>query len=366
MSLTSRVVLPPLTRLRADGHTPTPLMAEYYEQRSREPGTLLVTEGTFIHGAAGGFPGVPGVWSQEQIAGWKNVFDKIHANKSFAFVQLWALGRQAYPNVLEAEGFDYTAPSPVAIGRVVNPDGDLAPQRAAPRELTIDEIKQFVQYYVQAAKNAIAAGADGVEIHSANGYLLDQFLHPNTNTRTDQYGGSIINRARLPLEVIDAVVDAVGHERVGVRISPWGAFGDMDVPISPIPQWSYFVAEIERRALEGKRLAYVSSLEARALQDEAVFPKIMPKDINSLSDFIGHIWTGPWIRSGQMAQDLAVADKDDRTLLAIGREFIANPDLVSRLRDGAELNPWNRSTFYWGNDPSFDKAIGYTDYPARN
>lgn len=362
LNLENRVVLAPLTRFRnTETHVPTPVMADYYEQRSRSPGSLLITEATFIHGAAGGYDYAPGIWSEEQVAAWKTVFDKVHANKSHIFLQLWALGRQALPSSLEKEGFDYVAPSAVAMKP--NPTAAVNGDRPAPRELTVAEIKQYVKWYVAAAKNAIAAGADGVEIHCANGYLIDQFLHANTNTRTDEYGGSIVNRARFGLEVLDAVIDAVGADRVGLRISPWGGFGDVQVDISPVPQWSYFVSEIERRGIEGKRIAYLSSMEARWRQDECVFPQYMPKDVYNLNEFIGLIWTGPWIRSGQLADHIDLANRDDRTLLAIGRQYIANPDLIERLRKNLPLNKYNRDTFYWGAHVDYDRPVGYTDYP---
>ncbi len=364
VTLQTRIAMAPLTRTRADDNrVPTSTMAEYYEQRSREPGTLLITEGTFIHCAAGGLPHVPGIWSESQIEGWKAVFDKIHANGSFVFVQLWALGRQDSPDDLAKYGYDYVAPSAVKIGRVVGSDGTSKKERPPPRALTKDEIKQYVQWYVQAAKNAIAAGADGVEIHGANGYLVDQFLHYNTNQRTDEYGGSIVNRARFALEVLDAVSEAVGPERVGIRLSPWGGFGDLAVDISPIPQWSYLVAEIERRATEGKRIAYISTMECRWRQDEALMPARVPKDIYSLNNFVGFIWNGPWIRSGQMTDSIDLADQDDRTVLAIGRYFISTPDVIRRLRDGLELNPYNRETFYHSGSKAIDASVGYTDYP---
>lgn len=364
MTLQTRIAMAPLTRIRAtEDHIPTSPMVDYYEQRSREPGTLIITEGTFIHSAAGGTAQVPGIWNEDQIKGWKAVFDKVHANGSYAYVQLWALGRQDSPEDLAKKGYDYVAPSAVKIGQVVSSDGTKKPDRPAPRELTHAEIKEYVQWYVQAAKNAIAAGADGVEIHGANGYLIDQFLHFNTNQRTDEYGGSIVNRARFALEVLDAVCEAVGPERVGIRFSPWGGFGDVKVDISPVPQWSYVVAEIERRAQEGKRIAYISTMECRWRQDEALMPLRMPKDLYSLNDFVGFIWTGPWIRSGGMTESLYLSDEDERTILAIGRYFISTPDIIKRLRNGLEVNPYNRETFYHGPDKTFDRSVGYTDYP---
>ncbi|CAN6630075.1 NADPH dehydrogenase 3 [Trichomonascus vanleenenianus] len=340
MLLEHKVAMAPLTRRRADtNHVPTDIMAEYYGQRASRPGTLLVTEATFIAKKAGGSFHVPGIYSGAQVAGWKKVFDQVHANKSFAFVQLWALGRSAAVDQLEGEDYVSASDVPVADG-------------PAPRPLTVDEIKSYVQSYVEAAKNAVAAGADGVEIHSANGYLLDQFLHANTNKRTDQYGGSIENRARFTLEVVDAISAAIGSERVAIRLSPWGTFGEVDPGVSPIPQYSYVVEELERRALQGKRLAYVSVVEPRVTGNVDV------EEWTGSNEFVSQIWTGPLMKAGAMHKKEArdEAFTDDRTILAIGRSFISNPDIVNRLEQGIELTPYDRSTFYTQD------AVGYTDY----
>ncbi|CAE7207923.1 unnamed protein product, partial [Rhizoctonia solani] len=198
--LSHRVVMAPLTRFRADdNHVHTDLAVEYYAQRAEVPGTLLITEATFISPEAGGFDHIPGVWSDEQIAAWKKVTDAVHERRSYIYLQLWALGRAADPKVLAREGLPYvsSSPTPMEEGGPV------------PRELSKDEIKNYVDTYVKAAKNAVfKAGFDGVEIHSANGYLLDQFLQDVCNKRTDEYGGSIENRARFTLEVADAVTAA--------------------------------------------------------------------------------------------------------------------------------------------------------------
>ncbi|CAN6639827.1 NADPH dehydrogenase 1 [Trichomonascus vanleenenianus] len=341
MLLQHRIALPPLTRNRADdNHVPTDLMTEYYTQRSSRPGTLTVTEATLIAKRVRGHLRAPGIWSEDQVTAWKKVFDRIHANKSFVYLQLWAVGR--HTNSGELEGEDYVSASDVPLA-----------DRSAPRPLTVSEIKQYVQSYVDGAKNAIAAGADGVEIHSANGYLLDQFLNANTNKRTDQYGGSIENRARFTLEVVDAVVEAVGAERVALRLSPWSTFGEVDLGVSPIPQFSYLTEEIERRARKGKKLAYLSVVEPR------VKGSLDLENWVGSNDFVAQIWSGPLLRAGAMHQkeNRDAALKYDRSIIAMGRAFIANPDLVNRLENGIELNPYDRATFYGGT------AVGYTDYP---
>ena len=360
--LKHRVVLPPLTRMRAHhpGNVPNKdWAAEYYGQRSKRPGTMLITEGPFISAQAGGYDNVPGIWSKEQIAEWKKIFARVHENGSFIWPQLWALGRQAFPGILARDGLRYDSAS----DDLYMDDGmkEQALESKNPQHgITKDEIKQYIKDYVQAAKNAIEAGADGVEIHNANGYLLNQFLDPISNHRTDEYGGSIENRARFTLEVVDAVVEAVGVDRVGIRFSPYSTYGVMSGqdPLI-VAQYAYVIGELEKRAKEGKRLAYIHLIEPR-------LDLLMPgddetKDLGQTNDFAYSIWKGLVIRSGNLAiHPEAVKNmvKDDRTLIAYGRYFIANPDLVDRLEKGLPLNKYDRSTFYTMS------AEGYIDYPT--
>lgn len=218
LNLAHHLVLAPLTRLRAahPSHVPSPFAATYYAQRAAVPGTLLITEATFISARAGGYNRVPGLWSDAQIAAWKAVVDAVHARGSFIFPQLWALGRAARPDALAAEGFERVSASDVPLASA-SPD--------APRPLTIAEIKEYVADYANAARRAVhEAGFDGVEVHGANGYLIDQFLQDVTNIREDDYGGSVEKRCRFGLEVVKACCEAVGEERVGIRLSPWSEF----------------------------------------------------------------------------------------------------------------------------------------------
>nr|4RNX_A Chain A, NADPH dehydrogenase 1 [Saccharomyces pastorianus]4RNX_B Chain B, NADPH dehydrogenase 1 [Saccharomyces pastorianus] len=227
--------------------------------------------------------------------------------------------------------------------------------------LTKDEIKQYIKEYVQAAKNSIAAGADGVEIHSANGYLLNQFLDPHSNTRTDEYGGSIENRARFTLEVVDALVEAIGHEKVGLRLSPYGVFNSMSggAETGIVAQYAYVAGELEKRAKAGKRLAFVHLVEPRVTnpfltEGEGEYE-------GGSNDFVYSIWKGPVIRAGNFALHPEVVReevKDKRTLIGYGRFFISNPDLVDRLEKGLPLNKYDRDTFYQMS------AHGYIDYPT--
>lgn len=354
--LQNRVVLAPLTRIRAVNNVPSDLAVEYYSQRASSPGTLLITEATYIHPSSGGGgfgqDTVPGIWKDDKIlAGWKKVADAVHAKQSKLYVQLWDIGRTATYDILQKNGgYDLTGPS--AIAQAGDEDG-----AKHIRALTKDEIKLKVQRYVDAAKNAIAAGADGVEIHSANGYLPDQFLHWNSNHRTDEYGGSIENRARFSLEIVDAVSAAIGADRVGIRLSPWTTFQDMEVSKEhTMPQFSYVFEQLEQRAQsdESKRLAYVHVIEPRA---NGIFD-MTPEDWQS-NDKFRQIWTGDLIRAGGFSRELAIetAQQDNKTLVAFGRQFIANPDLVYRLENDLPLNTPNRDTFY------VPGPEGYVDYP---
>lgn len=360
--LQHRAVLAPLTRMRAlyPGNVPNGKLAgEYYEQRSRRPGTLIITEGTFTSAQSGGYDNAPGIWSQEQITEWKGIFEKIHKNKSFVYLQLWVLGRQAYADSLARDGLRYDSASDG-----VYMDDELKEKAFRSNNpqhgLTKDEIKQYVKDYVQAARNAIEAGADGVEIHSANGYLLNQFLDPISNKRADEYGGSIENRARFTLEVVDALIEAVGHDKVAIRFSPYGTFGGMSggQDLGLVAQYAYVIGELERRANQGRRLAYIHLVEPRVTSPE--FTEGQNAYLDGTNDFALSIWKGPIIRAGNLALHPEVVREmieDDRTLIAYGRLFIANPDLPDRIAEGLPLNPYDRNTFY------FPGSKGYIDYP---
>uniref|UniRef100_A0A060TFD9 ARAD1D22418p n=1 Tax=Blastobotrys adeninivorans TaxID=409370 RepID=A0A060TFD9_BLAAD len=353
LDLGHRIAMAPLTRLRADEKTHVlPEMAEeYYEQRASRPGTLIITEATFLSEKAGGYPSAPGVYTSEQIAQWKKVFEKIHAKGSHVYVQLWNLGRVA-PERVMGKGNVLSA-SDVPFDGSQMPGEYYAPDNV-PRPMTVDEIQQFVKDYATAAKNAVEAGADGVEIHSANGYMLDQFLHENTNHRTDEYGGSIENRARFTLEVVDAVSEAIGADRTAIRFSPWGEFGDVDYGVSAVPQWSYLAAQLEKRRREGRELAYVHIVEPRA----AGGGDRQAKEHES-NDFFRLIYGGIIIRAGGLCDRQLIdeyTNKEDKTLIALGRYFISNPDVVDRLEKGIPLTKYNRDTFY-SKGPK-----GYIDY----
>uniref|UniRef100_A0A060TGC2 ARAD1D22440p n=1 Tax=Blastobotrys adeninivorans TaxID=409370 RepID=A0A060TGC2_BLAAD len=344
MELGHRITMAPLTRMRSDEKTHVlPKMAEeYYEQRASRPGTLIITEATFIGANAGGYPLAPGIYSDEQLAQWKKVFEKIHGKGSYVYAQLWALGRVAPEEV-------------IGKGNVVSASDVPSSDGAVPRPLSVEEIRQYVKDYATAAKKAVEAGADGVEIHGANGYLLDQFLHENSNLRTDEYGGSIENRARFTLEVIDAVSEAIGADRTAIRFSPWGEFGDVDYGVSPIPQWSYLASELEKRRRNGKELAYIHLVEPRVGGNAD-----RETQDHESNDFFRLIYGGIIIRAGGLCDRQLIdeyTNKEDKTLIALGRYFIANPDIVNRLERGIPLTKYNRDTFY-SQGPE-----GYIDYP---
>ncbi|QRV96275.1 NADH:flavin oxidoreductase/NADH oxidase [Ceratobasidium sp. AG-Ba] len=330
-------------------HVHTDLAVQYYAQRAEVPGTLLITEATFIAAEAGGFRNVPGIWNDAQVAAWKKVVDAVHASGSYIFLQLWALGRAAQADVLKAEGnYPYVSSSATPMDE----------KHGVPQELSKEDIKRYVGHYVHAAKNAVfGAGFDGVEIHSANGYLLDQFLQDNCNQRTDEYGGSPENRSRLLLEVTEAVTAAVGQKKTGIRLSPWNTFQGMRMK-NPIPTFSYALEQLVQKYPD---LAYVHFVEPAG----SLGPKDGAHDVGSAetpasNDFARAIW-GPrtFLSAGgyDAKSALEAANKLENTGIVFGRYFISNPDLPKRLRTGAALTEFDANTFYTPGPK------GYTDYP---
>ncbi|KAL4883797.1 hypothetical protein BJY04DRAFT_24639 [Aspergillus karnatakaensis] len=343
ITLTHRIAMAPLTRLRASPtRAPTPLMQEYYTQRASFPGTLLISEGTIVSAVScGGFPHAPGIWSEEQVAAWKEITDAVHEKESFIFCQLFAMGRAANAITALEEGIEVVAPSAIA------KDDDEG--TTVPRAMTVTEIKQAVEDFAIAARNAIRAGFDGVEVHGANGYLTDQFLQDVSNTRDDEYGGSVENRSRFLYEVLNAVVDAVGAERVGLRLSPWSRFAGMGMR-DPIPQFSDII--LKAKVLD---LAYLHLVEGRI---DGAEDADRPGGLN----FAYKIWDRPVLVAGgytpERARRLAEEEYPDKDIVVVfGRHFISNPDLVYRVREGLELAKYDRKTFYVNSD------VGYVDYP---
>lgn len=358
--LEHRVVMAPLTRFRADDdHVPTEPMVKHYAQRAVVPGTLLLTEATYISHKAGGYPNIPGLYTDKQLAGWKKITDAVHAKGSKIYVQLWYLGRAAYPDPVGSGGaipddkFDYehdfVSASPIK----------MYPEGPTPRALTEEEIVQTISDYATAAKNAVEkAGFDGVEIHGAHGYLIDQFTQDKSNQRTDQWGGSIENRARFAIEVTKAVVKAVGAERTGIRLSPWAQFQGMRMA-DPIPQFSYLIHQL--RSLD---LAYLHLVEPRV-------SGVVDRDPeNETLNFALQSWgrDKPVLIAGGFTTETAIEAvetkyHDHPVAIVFGRRFISTPDLVYRVKKGLPFNDYDRNTFYINQKAGHKIEPGYIDYP---
>ena len=342
--LPNRIVMAPMTRNRAGpGSVPGPLNATYYAQRASAG--LIVSEATQVSPQGVGYPGTPGIHSDAQITGWKGVTKAVHAAGGRIFLQLWHVGRISHPSLQPDDALP-VAPSPVApAGQAMTPDG-MKPF-VTPRALETAEIAGIVEDYRRGARNARTAGSDGVELHGANGYLIDQFLRDRTNRRTDRYGGSAANRARLLIEVTEAIVGEWGADHVGVRLSPTNPFNDMG-DSNPAATFATAVGELNRVGL-----AYLHVVEPAA--GDPVPAGEVP-DIG----FLRKLWRGALM--GNKGYDLARANAGIREgsadLISFAALFLANPDLPARLRRGGPFNPPNRKTFYGGT------AAGYTDYPV--
>lgn len=341
--LPNRLVMAPLTRNRAgDGYVPQPLNVTYYSQRASAG--LIVTEATQVSPQGMGYASTPGIYSAEQVEGWRNITEAVHQRGGRIFLQLWHVGRISHPS-LQPNGELPVAPSAIAAeGEAMTYQG-MQPF-VTPRALETEEIPGIVEQYRQGAKNALSAGFDGVEIHGANGYLLDQFLQDGTNHRTDEYGGSIENRARLMLEVTEAVTQVWGADRVGIRLSPSGTFNSMS-DSDPRALFTYVVSELNRFGL-----AYLHVIEPRLDKEDD------PGNIGAR--YFRSIYQGIIVTAGgyDRSSGNAVIASGDADLVAYGRLFIANPDLPERFAIDAPLNEPDRSTFYGGDER------GYTDYPA--
>ncbi|KAK7606494.1 hypothetical protein JOL62DRAFT_587022 [Phyllosticta paracitricarpa] len=358
--LDHRVVMAPLTRFRAtNDNVPTDVMTQYYAQRAIVPGTLLISEATFISARAGGYANIPGLWTEQQLAGWKKITDAVHAKGSKIYVQLWNLGRAAWPDpegsggAVKNEEFDFKN------NFVSASDVPMAKGLPAPRPMTEEEIWTTIGDYATAAKNAVEKGGfDGVEIHGAHGYLIDQFTQDVCNKRTDQWGGSIENRARFAVEVSRAVAKAVGAERTGIRLSPWSNFQGMRMS-DPIPQFSYLIGQL--RALD---LAFLHLVEPRVAG-------VIDRDPQNESlDFALQSWgrDKPVLIAGGFTTELAIKAveekyKDHDVAVVFGRRFISTPDLVYRVKKGIPFNDYDRFTFYINQKAGDNPEPGYIDYP---
>src|SRR5689334_6647462 len=352
--LKHRVMLAPLTRMRASKPSlaPRPLNAEYYAQRATEGG-LLIAEASPVIASGFGSPGVPGIYTDAQVEGWRAVVNAVHAKGGVIFLQLWHVGRVSHSS-FQPGGVLPVAPSAVAIPeefKTSTADGKIVPYET-PRALETDEIPGIVEAYRQAARNALAAGFDGVEIHGANGYLVEQFLQSCSNQRTDGYGGSIPNRVRFLMEVTQAAIDVWGASRVGLRLSPYGianGSGEAD----PMPLYKYAIEQLNPLGL-----AYLHFIEPRS--SGAGRAEVNWQGVPSAMVLYRPIWKGVLITAGGFTGEAAEAAlaEGHADAIAFGRIFISNPDLPNRLRHGYPLTPYNRKTFYGGD------VEGYTDYPV--
>jgi len=339
-NLSHRVVLAPLTRQRSFGNVPQPYAILYYSQRTTKGG-LLISEATGVSDTAQGYPDTPGIWTKEQVEAWKPIVDAVHAKGGIFICQIWHVGRVS-------NGQAPISSSDKELTPQIRSNGNDVGQFTPPRRLRTEEIPLIVNDYRVAAKNAIEAGFDGVEIHGAHGYLIDQFMKDEINDRTDKYGGSLENRCRFALEVVDAVVNEIGADRVGIRLSPFANY--MQSGDSNPNALGLYMTE----SLNSYEILYCHMVEPRmkVLGEKSEVPdSLVPMRKTFKGAFIS--------AGGYEREDGNKAVAENRTdLVAYGRWFLANPDLPKRFELDAPLNKYNRETFY-----TPDPVIGYTDYP---
>jgi N-ethylmaleimide reductase len=346
--LPNRIIMAPLTRMRAGAdNVPTALNAEYYAQRASAG--LIISEGTAISADAHGYPVAPGIYTEEQIAGWRAVTDAVHARGGRIVMQIAHNGRNSHSS-LRPDGSAPVAPSAIPPNLAALTKDFQQVKAEIPRALETAEIPGIVGAFRQAAVNAIKAGFDGVELQAANSHLIEQFLEDGTNTRTDSYGGSKENRARFLLDIVDEVSDAIGAKRLGVRLSPFGQYGGIR-DSNPRELFTFLIKELNKRPL-----AYLHLIEARG--SEIGLTDELHEDALNNAALFRDVFEGPLLSAAAYTPDtaaLAITLKH-ADAIAFGRLFIANPDLVERIKGNHPLNPFDRSTFYGG------AAHGYTDY----
>jgi len=347
-SLSHRVVLAPLTRQRSYKCMPQPHAIIYYSQRT-SPGGLLIAEATCASDSAQGYPNTPGIWTEEQVEAWKPIVNGVHEKGGVFFCQIWHSGRASHVDFQPNGQAPVSSTDRKISGQIVLPNGKDLADYSPPRALKIEEIPQIVNDFRLAARNAIKAGFDGVEIHGAHGYLLDQFMKDNINNRTDEYGGTLENRCRFSLEVVEAVANEIGAERVGIRLSPFTQF--LESSDSDPEALGLYMAE----ALNKYNILYAHYVEPRldltsfelVATDKSLFP-------------MRRAFKGSFLVAGgydrEDGNEAIASGKAD--LVVYGRIFISNPDLPRRFELNAPLNKYDRDTFY-GPDP----VVGYTDYP---
>jgi N-ethylmaleimide reductase len=344
LHLKNRMVMAPMTRSRAINNTPNQLMAEYYTQRSGAG--LIITEGTSPSPNGLGYSRIPGIFNEEQKNGWKLVTNSVHKHNTKIFIQLMHTGRVTHPLNLP-KGAKLLAPSAIGMSGEMWTDSDGMQKYPVPTAMSDVDLKNAINEYVNASKLSIDAGFDGVELHGANGYLLEQFLNPASNQRNDQYGGNSENRNRFVIEVTKAVVDAIGANKVGIRISPYGVFNDMQIHDELDSQYESLVKELNKLNITYIHIVNHSSMGAPAIPEK-------------IYNIIRKNFSNTFIISGGYDFETAHNQLEQKTgdLVAFGRAFLANPDLIEKFISNKPLNPPDMNTFY-----SADQK-GYTDYPT--
>jgi N-ethylmaleimide reductase len=342
ISLTNRIVMAPMTRCRASHNIPNELIAKYYEQRASAG--LIITEGTSPSPNGLGYARIPGIFNKSQIDGWKKVTEAVHQKGGKIFIQLMHTGRASH-SLNMPEGSEILSASSVQLSGEMYTDQEGMKSYPIPKEMTLSDIESTIEEYVKASKNAIEAGFDGVELHGANGYLIDQFINTASNKRTDKYGGSHENRSRFAIEIAQQVAKAIGAERTGIRLSPYGAFNDMESFEGLEDCFEYLAKELGKIGLAYIHIVDHSSMGA-------------PEVSKSVKHKIRDVFGGVIIVSGGLDKNQAqqAIQEGDGQLAAFGKPFISNPDLVSRLQNDIELTPFDFTTFYTPGEK------GFTDY----
>lgn len=342
IKLTNRMVMAPMTRSRAIDNVPNKLMVKYYGLRA-DTG-LLITEGTAPSINGLGYPRIPGIYTGAQIEGWKQVTDAVHQKGGKIFLQIMHTGRISHPDNME-EGAIIVAPSAVQAAGEMFTDANGLQAHPVPKEMTLIDIEQAQQEFIQAAKNAIAADFDGVEIHGANGYLIDQFINTGSNKRTDRYGGSIENRSRFVIEVASGVADAIGAERTGLRFSPYGVYNDMVIFDGLEDTYEYLAVEMSKL-----KLAYIHIVDYSS--------QGAPEVPDTIKNKIKEAFRGTIIANGGLSKEKAenILQSEKAELVAFGQSFLANPDLVHRFKNDLDLNTPDYNTFFTPGEQ------GYLDY----
>ncbi|CAM6085448.1 unnamed protein product [Calypogeia fissa] len=345
--LSHRIVYGPLTRCRSPNHVPQPEAALYYSQRASSGG-LVLTEGTVISETGHGYPQTPGIYTKEQIEAWKPIVKAVHEKGAIFFCQIWHVGRKSHVDYQPIGAAPISPSSKTVRGMKVTLPSYQQADFSAPRQLKKEELSSMVEEYCQAARNAREAGFDGVEIHGAHGYFIDQFIKDSANDRTDDYGAqSLENRCRFAFEVVDAVAKAIGKDRVGIRFSPFSDYGDA-VASDPIPLGIYLSEQLSKR-----EVLYIHFVEPRANGNE-------DRESKETLDPFRKAYKGNFLAAGGFTREdgIAAIKSGSTDLVVYGRHFLANPDLPRRFELNAPLNKYNRDTFY-----TPDLVVGYTDYP---